>query len=239
MDNTHTTRRAGLFESAIQKLFTRSAQVLAVDQIGGGFRLVTLGGEALRDAGWTPGDKIQIQLGGWVQRTYTPIDWDAASGRARILVYLHGDAPGTQWARGLRAGDRCSVFGPRKSVRLEALSAGVILFGDETSLGLAAALASQAPLHLLLETSTDAGAALSQLGLRDAQCCVRNASDAHLIELEGRLSALLQAHPAADIVLSGRASAIQHMSRLLRQHGVAATRRQSKAYWAAGKTGLD
>ncbi|WP_166454952.1 siderophore-interacting protein [Duganella aquatilis] len=173
-----------------------------------------------------------------MQRTYPPIDWDAANGRTRILVYLHGDAPGTRWARALRAGDRCVVFGPRKSVRLDAPS-GVILFGDETSLGLAAALASQAPLHLLLEVSADADAALGQLGLRDAQCCGRNASDTHLIALEGRLSALLQAHPAADIVLSGRAGAIQPMARLLRQHGVAAAQRQSKAYWAAGKTGLD
>jgi hypothetical protein len=51
MDNTHTTRRAGLFESAIQKLFTRGAQVLAVDEIGGGFRLLTLGGAALSQLG--------------------------------------------------------------------------------------------------------------------------------------------------------------------------------------------
>ena len=36
-----------------------------------------------------------------------------------------------------------------------------------------------------------------------------------------------------------RAGRIQHMSRLLRQHGATAGQRQSKAYWAPGKTGMD
>jgi ferric-chelate reductase (NADPH) len=97
MDTTTSPQRAGRIELALQKIFTRSAQVLEVEDVGGSFRLVTLGGDALRDAAWTPGDKIQVMLGGWVQRTYTPIDWDGELGRMRLLVYLHGDAPGTQW----------------------------------------------------------------------------------------------------------------------------------------------
>lgn len=95
----------------------------------------------MRDAGWTPGDKIQIQLGGWTQRTYTPMGWDAEGGRTRILVYLHAGGPGAQWARALRKGDDCVVFGPRRSVRLTRPQSTVIVVGDETSLGLAAALA--------------------------------------------------------------------------------------------------
>lgn len=69
-----TKQRAGLLESAMLKLFTRKGHVLDIKDIGSAFRMVTLGGEALREVEWTPGDKIQIQLGGWVQRTYTPMD---------------------------------------------------------------------------------------------------------------------------------------------------------------------
>ncbi len=191
-----------------------------------------------------PGDKVQIQLGGWVQRTYTPMDWDTEAGRTRILVYLHSGGPGVQWARTARAGDGCIVFGPRRSVKPAGPRSPVILFGDETSLGLAVAMANQASpsaVHGLFEVSTvaDTLPVIERLRLAGAHLCARLDNEAHFTELEARMSALLQAHAAADIVLTGQASAIQHMSRLLRQEGIDAGRRQSKAYWAHGKTGLD
>lgn len=237
-------KRSGLLESAILRLFTRNAQVLDITDIGNAFRMITLGGEALRHTEWTPGDKMQIQLGGWQQRTYTPIDWDNETGRTRILIYLHADGPGTEWARALRKGDSCMVFGPRRSVRLTRSPAPVILFGDETSLGLAAALAAQvAPsaLQMLLEVSNlaDVMPVIGQLQLTNAHGCIRQENDGHLAELETQLSGLLQAHPTAAIVLSGKASSIQRMSRVLRQHDIRAGQRQSKAYWATGKSGLD
>jgi ferric-chelate reductase (NADPH) len=85
-------KHGGLLESTMLKLFTRSSEVVDVGDIGSAFRIATLGGEAPRNVAWTPGDKIyhiQIQLGELVQRTYTPMDWDAEAGRTRILAYLH------------------------------------------------------------------------------------------------------------------------------------------------------
>jgi NADPH-dependent ferric siderophore reductase len=227
--------RAGLLEATIQKLFTRSASVTGIDDIGSGFRLITLGGDALRGVGWAPGDKIQVQLGGWVQRTYTPIDWDGVLGRTRILAYLHGDGPGAAWARGLQVGDACVLFGPRKSIQP---GAPAIVFGDETSLGLAAALPT---VHVLLEVSKPDATArvIERLGLCAVQLTARRDGDAHFPELESRMAAVLMVDPAADIVLTGRAAAIQRMARFLKQTGVGSGRRQSKAYWASGKTGLD
>ncbi|NVM75922.1 NADPH-dependent ferric siderophore reductase [Duganella sp. SG902] len=235
MDTTLSPKRAGVFEAALQKIFTRGARVLEIAEPSPDFRLITLGGDALRDVDWTPGDKIQLMLGGWTQRTYTPLDWDAAEGRTRILVYLHGDAPGTRWARTLRQGDACAFFGPRKSVRLAPAASPVILFGDETSLGLAVALSAEATTHMLF-AARDPGqtrAVAERLQLRNAS--VESAEHA----LDAHMAALLAAHPMADVVLTGKAGAIQHMGRLLREHGVGAARRQSKAYWAPGKTGLD
>ena len=237
-DGYQPSKRAGLFEATVQKLFTRRAHVLEIVDIGSAFRIITLGGDALRHVAWTPGDKMQVQLGGWVQRTYTPIDWDPIAGRTRILVYLHADGPGTQWARMVRKGDDCVLFGPRKSV--QAVASSAIMFGDETSLGLAAAL-SGTGMHLLLEMSErdQAMPVLGYLGLVSAHVCSRREDDAHLTELEAQLSTLLMTDPAAEIVLTGRAAAIQHMTRFLRQTEVGTGRRQSKAYWAPGKKGLD
>lgn len=226
--------RAGLFEATIQKLFTRSAQVLEVVEFGSAFRLITLSGAALRGVDWTPGDKIQVQLGGWVQRTYTPIDWDGVTGRTRILVYLHAPGPGADWARQLRTGEPCIVFGPRKSIHA---GSSTIVVGDETSLGLAAALSGQ----VLLEVTSPAVTlpVIDHLGLRAVQLTTRLDDDGHFGTLETRMTALLMIDPGAEIVLTGRASAIQHMTRFLKQTGMGSGRRQSKAYWASGKTGLD
>ena len=239
-----TKKRAGLLESALHRMFMRHAQVLDIEDIGSTYRIITLGGEALRDTAWTPGDKIQIQLGGWVQRTYTPMEWDAENGRTRILVYLHANAPGTRWAHSLRKGDACVVFGPRKSIDCMQLRGPVIFFGDETSLALATALfnhASSPAAQMLFEVSTLAETApvVEQLQLNDAHLFTRTANDGHFAELETRMSALVQAHATADIVLTGKSTSIQRITRLLRQRQIGVGRRQSKAYWAPGKVGLD
>jgi ferric-chelate reductase (NADPH) len=236
-----TPPRVGLLESALLKLFTRRAKITGIEEAGPAFRIVTLGGDALRNAAWTPGDKIQVQLGGWTQRTYTPMDWDAHYGRTRILVYLHGEGPGTQWARALRKGDDCIVFGPRRSIAPE--EGPLIVFGDETSLGLVAALRKDAPedVHALLEVSDDAAVrpVLERLGLGDAVIGIRHGDGAHLGALQEQMAVLLASHDGAEVILTGQAGSIQQMGRALRQHGVDGGRRHAKAYWAPGKRGMD
>jgi len=232
-------KRAGLFEATLQKLFTRSATVVDIVDLGRAFRLITLGGDALRGVDWTPGDKIQVQLGGWVQRTYTPIGWDNVSGHTRILVFLHADGPGTQWARTVKKGDACVVFGPRTSLALAPTRTPAIVIGDETSLGLAAALSARGPVQVLLEVANrhETTPALNYLGLTDVQLCIR--TDAENPALEAHLSALLMQDASPDIILTGRASTIQQLTRFLRQTGIGSGKRHSKPYWAPGKTGLD
>lgn len=237
-------KRTGLLESAMHRLFMRQVNVLDIEDFGSAYRIVTLGGEALREIPWTPGDKIQVQLGGWIQRTYTPIDWDAENGRTRILVYLHADAPGTRWARALRKGDACVVFGPRKSIERSRLLGPVMFFGDETSLGVASALfnhASAPAAQMMFEVSAlaDAKPIVERLRLVDAHLCARKENDGHFTEMESRISVFLRAHDKADIVLTGKATSIQRITRLLRHSDAGAGRRQSKAYWAPGKVGLD
>ena len=178
-------RRAGLLESAMLKLFTRHVQVLHIEDIGSAFRTITLSGEALRNVAWAPGDKIQIQLGGWVQRTYTPIDWDAENGRTRFLVCLHADGPGTRWARTRRKGDACIVSGPRRSLELSGLKSPAVLFGDETSFGLAAALgdtplADDAIRVFEVSDVAESRLALEAIGLSEAVLIERIAADGHL-----------------------------------------------------------
>jgi len=239
-----TGARAGFLESAVQKLFMRRARVDAVDDLSAHFRMIALTGEGLQGADWTPGDKVQIQLGSWTQRTYTPLHWDPIEGRTRILAYLHGDGPGTVWARAARAGDVCHLFGPRKSIDLGRLQPPAVLFGDETSIGLAAALHATATtdgIELLFESSnpSESVQVTDTLGLSKAQHCARSDGQGLSPDLERRLLSLVEAHHPAGFALTGKSTSIQQIRQLLRRHGFSAAHFQTRAYWAPGKRGLD
>ena len=221
----------------------RPARVAAVETLSPRFRLVELEGEALRNVAWTAGEKIQVAMGsGLSARTYTPMSWDAGNGRTRLLAFAHGDGPGSSWAGGLREGDTCQFFGPRRSLDLADLRAPIALFGDETSFGLAAALRDSlhagGALHLLEATDiAESRQVLDSIGLGQARLIARSPDDTHLAIAESELLRL--AANGAQFVLTGKASSIQRVGRALKAAGVASSRIRAKAYWAPGKSGLD
>jgi ferric-chelate reductase (NADPH) len=225
------------------KWLMRPARVAAVETLSPHIRLVDLEGEALRNVVWTVGQKVQVAMGsGLSARTYTPMSWDADSGRTRMLTFAHGDGPGSRWASGLREGDTCQFFGPRRSLDLSGLEQPVVLFGDETSFGLAAALRDSAQgagaMHVFeVFDVAESRRALEAIGLGQATLIERIADDAHLAAAEAEVLRL--AARDAHVVLTGKASSIQRVSRALKTAGVASSRVKTKAYWAPGKTGLD
>lgn len=233
----------GRVEKLLLRWFGKDAVVNTVETWSERFRLIELQGEALRDVAWAAGQKIQIPLGGMrVARTYTPITWDAVRGSTRFLVWTHGSAPGSDWARTLAPGTACQVIGPRRSVDIASGSAPIVLFGDETAFGLAAALRLADPvrrLSLLLEVSDakECGPVIERLGLAPELLADRQADDTHLAVIEAGLAA--HALTDAVFVLAGRAPAIQRIRRTLRQLEIEASRLHVKAYWSPGKTGLD
>jgi NADPH-dependent ferric siderophore reductase len=170
------------------------------------------------------------------------MSWDAGSGKTRLLASSHGDGPGSRWASGLRDGDTCQFFGPRRSLDLAGLVAPVVLFGDETSFGLAASLRETLragdTLHMFEATDVaESRQVLDAVSLGEARLIARSADDAHLATVEAELLRL--AANGAQFVLTGKASSIQRISRALKAAGVASSRIKAKAYWAPGKSGLD
>lgn len=233
----------GRITRTLLKWLMRPANVTAVETLSPHFRLVDLEGDALRDIAWDAGQKVQVAMGsGLTARTYTPMSWDAGRGATRILTFSHGDGPGSRWASGLQVGDTCQFFGPRRSLDLASLETPVVLFGDETSFGLGAAL-RDSPLGgggtYVFEVTdlAESRPVLEAIGLGDATLIERTAGEAHLARAETELARL--AAGGAHFILTGRASSIQHMSRVLKAAGVGSARVKVKAYWAPGKTGLD
>lgn len=233
----------GRLTKALTRMFLKRALVASVEQVGDGFHWITLESPAFEGVAWTLGQKIQIALGSaFKSRTYTPVEWDEAAGRTRILAYAHGVGPGSDWARTLRPGDECDVFGPRASLDMSRLSGPVLLFGDETSFGIASAMASQPYAETIqfafeVNSAETSAQVLARFGLEAAYTLARRDDDSHLQEIERLLPALAQAN--ATFVLTGKAPSLQRLHRSLKGLNVPAARLMTKAYWAPGKSGLD
>ena len=247
MDDPDTTGARGpalgRFEAAVSRLFTRASSVNEAVTVADGFRRIRLAGPALQGVAWAPGQKLQIMLGGWASRTFTPMSWDAEAGVSELLVYTHGAGPGAAWAEQVRGGEPCLAFGPRRSLELSALVGQPLLFGDETSIGLARALraAGFSAARVVLEATAPeaAAAALEAVGVSGATLVQRRPEDAHLTDIEAELETWSAAGGLDSCVLTGKAGSIAALHRALRRLGVARGRVLTKAYWAPGKRGLD
>jgi NADPH-dependent ferric siderophore reductase len=237
------TKAPGRLSKALLSLFMKHATVAAIEDVADRFRLVTLEGAALEGIAWTPGQKIQIAIGSaFVARTYTPVDWDAATGRTCILGYAHGDGPGSAWLRGLQVGVECDIFGPRGSLDLGRMPPPLAVFGDETSIGLAYALTSLGrldPASCCFEVGDvgSSGQVLARFRLAGATLVRKRDDDEHVCDIETALCAPIEA--GASFVLTGKASTVQRLRQNLRRDNVPAARILTKAYWAPGKQGID
>lgn len=224
--------------SWVDRVFFHQATVADVVDVAPRFRVVTLEGPALAKTTAHPGDKIQVRARGLSLRTYTPVDWDRAKGRTKLVAFVHGDGPGAAWTQSLRTGDACAFFGPRRSIALAETTEPVVLFGDETSIGVAASLAALRgdDAHVVLEASSREAVApvLDAMSIPRATVCPRG--DDHLRDAAERIAAV--ATRASSIVLTGRAASIVAVRDHLRSLG-APPPFKAKTYWAEGRAGID
>lgn len=234
--------RPGRLTQLVFDLFMKHATVAGTEIVAPAFHLVTLESPQFKTVVWTPGQKLQIGIGhSFTNRTYTPIEWDRAAGRTRFLAYIHGSGPGSDWVRDLTPGDDCEVFGPRSSLDLGNLPRPTVLFGDETSFGVAIAVARKAagPMRYLFEVNAPgiADEVLRRFGVANAELFQRLPNDAHMPPIAKPLIAAAAA--GSTFVLTGKASSIQRLRQALKALDVPSSRIMTKAYWAPGKKGLD
>lgn len=243
---TPVSEAPGRLTALLVRLLFRQATVSKVETLSEHFRRITLVGDALKSVAWAPGAKIQISVGGGANRTYTPIAWDSVAGQTQILVFTHGDGPGSAWASTVQEGEACAFFGPRRSLDLERVGGDLgFLFGDETAFGSALAFASSygpegAPI-LLFEVSSVAESERvwrSCSPLR-ATFIPRAAGETHLNAVAAELRTIISDWAPDAYILSGKASSIRRVRGILEEHAIARAQTSVKAYWAAGKKGLD
>ncbi|MBL9039627.1 MAG: siderophore-interacting protein [Archangium sp.] len=191
---------------------------------------------ALRGTSVGAGDKVQVLVAESYMRTFTPIDVDPQRGAMTLLAFIHGEEPASRWGRALSVGQRVLFFGPRGSLSLESARGPLVVFGDETSVALAASVKSRAKTVLEVTTPADVAPALQAFDI-EATVVARQPGDAHFRALETALRSAVT--PDTTVAFSGRAATIQAMRRALRETSTPHAKQLVKAYWAEGKRGID
>lgn len=225
--------------------FLAQARVDHVDVISDRFRLIDLVSEKFRGARLEPASKLRLNAGNWEMRAYTPMSIDAAAGRVRILAYLHGDGPGSIWARSAVTGALTHIMGLQESLSLADLSRPVVFFGDETSFAAAKTLQSHlSPAYAMrfifeVSSAAEAQAVADRLELYHTQFYVRQLNDSHIPLLGEAILKSLGEIATSHLVLTGNGRSIQAIRAGLRVDNSNVIDYHVKAYWAPGKTGLE
>lgn len=218
----------------VGKLIFTQGTVLSTTTLTPHFRCLEVGAQTAP----SPGDKVQVLLDEGM-RTYTPFGFDASKRSMQLLAWLHAkETPGARWASDVGPGASVTFFGPRRSLRLEALTGQVVVFGDETSFAVARSLfdTGRATVRGVFEVSEpgECATVLDTLGLKHRTLLSRTADLRHLDEAVNAIAASSPAH----LVLTGNAKSIQRLRAKLKQTGLTMPQ-LTKAYWAEGKRGLD
>ncbi len=223
----------GLVELVSGPLF-RTARVEDVADLTARVRLVDLAVEGVPAGSWRAGDKVQVRMAGLTTRTYTPVPREGAGAGFRLVAFAHGEGPGARWVRDLAVGTEAAVFGPRRSVDCSTLDGPVLVVGDETSTGLAAAVAAgRADVAFLAEATEpdDVRVPAAHLGVEVAEVVARTPGGDHRAALAAAVADRVAAGPVT-LVLSGDAATVAFVRRHLRDHDLRPDRTLAKAYGA-------
>jgi NADPH-dependent ferric siderophore reductase len=231
-----------LFEEIV-RLLTRPAIISKLEVLTDNFRLITLEGDNLKGVSWIPGQKIEVFLDSRNPTTYTPISWDSLNGVTRIVVYGRGaTSPGTKWVNTARPGEMRRIWGPRQSLDLRELKRPAVFFGDETSIGLAHALGATRDglreVAFLFEawSSMETKIVLRNLGISDAVVLERTEN---MVAIEAAMHRLIDNLAPNQFVLTGEASSIRHVTKLLRHRCISASKLKIMEHWSNAKSRFD
>jgi NADPH-dependent ferric siderophore reductase len=234
-----------LLRDKLSQLVFKELVVEDVRELGPQFRRLRVSAPWLRAAACAPGDKLQIMIMQSGPRTYSPFAHDPSAGSFELLAFVHADTPAGAFIRSAQPGTRFRAFGPRSSLPLASMQGPIVLFGDETSFGVAAALrharGDADGLSCVFECSqpSEAGPVLSDLALTRCSLVQRQAAQAHLVALDSQLRVALSERPGAALVLTGHAQTIQALRARFKAQPAPYAAQKVKAYWADGKRGLD
>lgn len=205
----------------------KRAAILDAEAVGG-FRRLLVRAEVPRFAA---GAKIQVLLPSDEARTYTPIP---SPHGMTLLAWTHAGGPGARWMANVGVGEHIQFLGPQRS--LELAPGRVVIVGDETSVAVAAAFATERPrqVHAVIQANhgQDVRAAAAAVGLTSLDV-VSLGDTLATVAIVGKLAAT----PGTALALTGCSSLVVSVRDALR--AVGAQNVKTKPYWIPGRVGLD
>lgn len=175
-------------------------------------------------------------------RNYTASFSDVEKGILEIIFHIHGAAPGSFYIDSLQASDTVRIGMPRGQKHYNPSVKQYLLFGDETSLGLAFSFHAclKKNLHqyqFYLELEEENQNIPQLLGLENCQVFSKKdtfkneqwISDLPILKTSGWLT--------ANVVLTGNVKSVQTLRRGLKKNNIKG-KIVATGYWLEGKTGL-
>lgn len=221
--------------------FLTKATIEEVVQLNSSFTLIKMKCLGLKELKWNPGDKMQIEIGDFKDRSYTPFEVDTNHQTLKILGFKRDRSPASDWLKKVKAGDACDFFGPRASLAVPEKNSSIAIFGDETTLGLIRAIQTEVTEALaFIEGSQilDVQAAISELKIAVDVTAVLP-DDSNLVKMAEKFIQLYTKNNQTKFILAGRAKSIQTLRSLMTKGSIPSSQIKTKVYWADGKVGLD
>lgn len=208
------------------------SKVVSNERLSPHFQFITIKGKSLKKTNWLPGQKIKVQLKGDEKRSYTPSSWNEKEGSFQTLIYMHGKGPGALWARDVKANTIVTVSGPIASLVIAPEVEHVMLFGDETTFGLAHALKTyntKFKYSFFFEASdiTESYAVLKRLHLEDSK--LFGVGEVESISEE--MKSVFNSNKKTQITLSGKQQSIVALRELLYAKDLPKETIATKVYW--------
>ncbi|EKJ87576.1 NADPH-dependent ferric siderophore reductase [Leptospira meyeri] len=240
------SKKSSLFKRILKSVFSiflTQTKISKIERLTNTFVLIEMSGKKLKESKWVPGGKVQIDVGNFTYRTYTPINVDKVEGKLSLLCYHRNESPASHWINALKVGNPCEVFGPRESLDFSNLEGDAILFGDETSFGIAKVLQNKvgkkSNIFFELTSVETSKETLEKLGVTGQRMIERSPDSSHLQKIAKEISDHISQISDTKIFLTGRASSIQQVRNYLKNSGIPTNKIKVRAYWADGKIGLD
>lgn len=209
-----------------------AATVSEVEDLAPRVRRVRFAGSSLVGIDWKPGQKIKIEAGNKM-RSYTPARVDTKAGWMDVVFFLHGNGPASLWASSVSVGHPARFKRPVKSMRSAKKTPDWAMFlGDETAIGLAAALLEDLPETVQVVGAIEVDAldseAVEAFGLT-LNVAIRQQQ--HGAALLNWLSQTEFPEGRGMVWLSGEANSVRALKLALAKRGPPNVKFRMKPYW--------
>jgi NADPH-dependent ferric siderophore reductase len=219
-------------------------EVVDVADMGEHMRRIILGGAALQDFTYQPGQDVMLVLSGGerpLSRRYTIRGFDQASKTLELNIVAHGvHGPGADWASQTVAGDRINGVGPRGKIFVDSEADWHLFLGDESaapgSLHMLESLPAGVPGQAILEVPSTSDELSTSAATDDVRWLHRGEVPAiRSTMLVDAMTAASLPEGRGHVYFAGEVQIVSAVLRAALARGLASEQLSPKAYWGRGK----